>query len=118
MKIKWLTDNKKGAGLYIALLLLAFLTEVGLFNLSSIRTLRGGAGIELTDRFSVSEEAVYNAADGSYTAEAEEFTMYMGEVNADIKNLYIDMDFEDIAVADSIYLTDEGNVLAYKLPEH
>ena len=118
MKIKWLTDNKKRAGLYIALLLLAFLTEVGLFNLSSIRTLRGGAGIELTDRFSVSEEAAYNAADGSYTAGAEEFTMYMGEVNADIKNLYIDMDFEDTAVANSIYLTDEGNVLAYKLPEH
>ena len=99
MKIKWLTDNKKGAGLYIALLLLAFLTEVGLFNLSSIRTLRGGAGIELTDRFSVSEEAVYNAADGSYTAEAEEFTMYMGEVNADIKNLYIDMDFDGLGQA-------------------
>jgi len=118
LKIKWLTDNKKRAGLYIALLLLAFLTEVGLFNLSSIRTLRGGAGIELTDRFSVSEEAAYNAADGSYTAGAEEFTMYMGEVNADIKNLYIDMDFEDTAVANSIYLTDEGNVLAYKLPEH
>lgn len=45
MKIKWLTDNKKRAGLYIALLLLAFLTEVGLFNLSSIRTLRGGAQV-------------------------------------------------------------------------
>lgn len=66
----------------------------------------------------MSEEAIYNAEDGSYTAGAEEFTMFMREVNADIKNLYIDIDFEDVAVADAIYLTDEGNVLSYKLPEH
>lgn len=104
--------------MYLILLIPALVIEVGIFNLSSVRTLRGGMGIELTDRFSVSEEALYNAEDGSYTAGAEEFTMYMGEVNADIKNLYIDMDFEDTAAADSIYLTDEGNVLPYKLPEH
>ena len=116
--MEWLKGSKRIIGMYLILLIPALVIEVGIFNLSSIRTLRGGAGIELTDRFSVSEEAVYNAEDGSYTAGAEEFTMYMGEVNADIKNLYIDMEFEDVAVADSIYLTDEGNVLPYKLPDH
>lgn len=111
-------DGRKTIILYLFLIFLVSLIEVFIFNLSSIRTLRGGKGIELTDRFSISDEVFQNETDDGYRAMAEEFTLYVSEVNADIKNLYIDIDFADLVVESSIYLTDEGNSVPYKLPEH
>ncbi len=115
---KWGTVNR-----YLRLLIPALLIEIFLFNLSSVRTFYAGEGAELTDMISVSGEAVRNASmrggeSGIYTAAAESFSISMDDLNAEVENIYIDMDFMDPAVPMSIVLTDEGNSLPYGLPVH
>lgn len=107
--------NGKTIKLYLSLLFIALLIEIFIFNLSAVRSIRYGEGIEITDRFSVSEEAVYDAKTDRYTVAGEEFTLYMEEVNADIRNLYIGIDFIDNVVDCNILITDEGDAEPYGL---
>lgn len=115
---KWGTVKR-----YLRLLIPTLLIEIFLFNLSSVRTFYAGEGAELTDLISVSGEAVHNATtrggeSGCYAAAAESFSISVDDLNAEIKNLYIDIDFMDPAVPVSIVLTDEGNSSPYGLPVH
>ena len=110
---KWGTVNR-----YLRLLIPALLIEIFLFNLSSVRTFYAGEGAELTDMISVSGEAVPGGESGSYTAAAESFSISMDHLNAEVENIYIDVDFMAPAVPVSIILTDEGNSLPYGLPVH
>lgn len=74
--------------------------------------------MELTDKISVSGEAVRTGGNGSYKAAAESFSITIKDLNTEIKNLYMNIDFMDPAVPVSIVLTDEGNSSPYGLPAH
>ena len=126
--MEWLNRNRETVRRYLRLWIPALLIEIFLFNLSSVRTFYAGEGTELTDKISVSSEAVhsaemhstemYGAGNGSYTAAAENFSLSISDLNVEIDNLYINIDFTDSVVPVSIVLTDEGNSSPYGLPAH
>lgn len=106
----------KKSPLYVYLLILipVFLLETFLFNINAIRSLNYKPK-DITEYFSISQEATYNAASGNYIVEGEEVTLYAEGLDLDVHNLHLDMDFSDGVVFAKTHISDEGNQKSYGL---
>lgn len=96
-------------------IVLAFLIEVLIFNMSAIFAI-GNQKDVVTNTYSV-EGATLNSDSGAYTIDSEQVILYAGGIVKDISDLYLGLDFEDEIVPYCMRISDEGNTCtSYETP--
>jgi len=114
MNIQITTRVKRNIKVYGTILVVTFLLEILLFNLSAIRSM-GNQPTDITSLFALGEGISYCEEHGKYVIEAEEVSIHASQIGAEVRNMYLNLMFEENIVEYQISLTDDGNSKQYNM---
>jgi len=94
MNIQITTRVKRNIKVYGTILVVTFLLEILLFNLSAIRSM-GNQPTDITSLFALGEGISYCEEHGKYVIEAEEVSIHASQIGAEVRNMYLNLMFEE-----------------------